>query len=54
VPVIWINAAGSKVNVVRDAAGTLRDLLNIRKRWLLRRPQRRMMIEETRPFARSK
>jgi dolichyl-phosphate beta-glucosyltransferase len=54
VPVIWINAAGSKVNVVRDAVGTLRDLLSIRARRLFQRPQRRLIVEETRPFARSK
>jgi dolichyl-phosphate beta-glucosyltransferase len=54
VPVTWVNAPGTKVNVVRDAFSTLRDLLRIRAAWLLRRPQRRLIIEETRPFARSK
>jgi dolichyl-phosphate beta-glucosyltransferase len=54
VPVTWVNAPGTKVNVVRDACSTLRDLLRIRAAWLLRRPQRRLIIEETRPFARSK
>jgi dolichyl-phosphate beta-glucosyltransferase len=53
-PVTWVNAPGTKVNVVRDACSTLRDLLRIRAAWLLRRPQRRLIIEETRPFARSK
>jgi dolichyl-phosphate beta-glucosyltransferase len=54
VPVVWVNAPGTKVNVVRDAAGTLRDLLRIRAAWLLRRPRPRLMIEETAPFARTK
>jgi dolichyl-phosphate beta-glucosyltransferase len=54
VPVIWVNAPGTKVNVFRDAASTLRDLLRIRAAWLLRRPRRRLIIEETAPFARTK
>jgi dolichyl-phosphate beta-glucosyltransferase len=54
VPVIWVNAPGTKVNVLRDAVSTLRDLLRIRTAWLLRRPRRRLIIEETAPFARSK
>ena len=53
-PVIWVNAPGTKVNVLRDAARTLRDLLRIRTAWLLRRPRRRLIIEETAPFARTK
>lgn len=54
VPVTWVNAAGSKVNVLRDALGTLRDLLRIRAAWLLRRPGRRLVIEESAPFVRTK
>jgi dolichyl-phosphate beta-glucosyltransferase len=54
VPVTWINSPASKVNVLRDATGTLKDLLRIRSAWLLRRPRRRLVIEEMAPFARSK
>ena len=54
VPVTWVNAPGTKVDVVRDACTTLRDLLRIRTAYLLRRPRRRLIIEETAPFARSK
>lgn len=54
VPVVWVNAPGTKVNVLRDAIGTLRDLLSIRATWLIRRPRRRLIIEETAPFARTK
>jgi dolichyl-phosphate beta-glucosyltransferase len=54
VPVTWVNAAGSKVNVWRDATSTLRDLLRIRAAWLLRRPRRFLTVEESAPFARSK
>jgi dolichyl-phosphate beta-glucosyltransferase len=54
VPVTWINAPGTKVNVLRDATGTLKDLLRIRGAWLLRRPRRRLVIEEMAPFARTK
>jgi dolichyl-phosphate beta-glucosyltransferase len=35
VPVLWFNAPGSKVSVLRDALPTLRDLLRIR--WIHRR-----------------
>ncbi|HEY6147339.1 MAG TPA: dolichyl-phosphate beta-glucosyltransferase [Thermoanaerobaculia bacterium] len=38
VPVLWFNAPGSKVSVVRDALPTLRDLLRIR--WIHRRDRR--------------
>lgn len=54
VPVTWVNAPGSKVNVLRDAARTVKDLLRIRTAWLLKRPRRRLVIEEMAPFARSK
>jgi dolichyl-phosphate beta-glucosyltransferase len=54
VPVTWINSPASKVNVWRDAYSTLKDLLRIRAAWLLRRPRRRLVIEESSPFARSK
>lgn len=54
VPVTWINSPATKVNVLRDAVGTMGDLLRIRGAWLLRRPRRRLVIEETAPFARSK
>jgi dolichyl-phosphate beta-glucosyltransferase len=54
VPVIWVNSPGSKVNVLRDAVATLRDLLRIRAAWLLRRPRCRLVIEETAPFVRTK
>jgi dolichyl-phosphate beta-glucosyltransferase len=54
VPVVWVNAPGTKVNVLRDAVGTVRDLLGIRARVLLQTPRRRLIIEETAPFARSK
>ena len=37
-PVEWANAPGTRVHVVRDALGTLYDLLRIRCRWLFRRP----------------
>lgn len=54
VPVTWRDSPGSKVNVLRDAAGTLRDLLRIRVAWLLRRPGPRLMIEEKAPSVRTK
>ena len=54
VPVTWINSSASKVNVLRDAVGTLRDLLRIRAAWLLRRPRSRLVIEETAPFVKTK
>ena len=54
VPVIWVECAGLESERLRDAAGTLRDLLRIRAAWLLRRPRRRLIIEETAPFARTK
>src|SRR5207244_8341279 len=41
VPVTWINSSASKVNVLRDAVGTLRDLLRLRAAWLPRPPPRR-------------
>ena len=40
VPVTWLNAPGSKVNVVRDAARTVTDLVRIRLTWMRRTPQR--------------
>lgn len=40
VPVTWVNEANSRVNVLRDFARTVLDLLRIRARWLFRRPKR--------------
>lgn len=54
VPVVWVNAPGTKVNVLRDAARTGWDLLRMRAFWLLRRPRRLLEIEETVPLVRSK
>jgi dolichyl-phosphate beta-glucosyltransferase len=54
VPVVWVNAPGTKVNVVRDAAGTLGDLIGIRVASLVQPPRRRLIVEETAPFARMK
>jgi dolichyl-phosphate beta-glucosyltransferase len=45
VPVTWVNEANTKVNVLRDFARTVLDLLRIRTRWLLRRPRRGQAAE---------
>ncbi|MCA9319370.1 MAG: glycosyltransferase family 2 protein, partial [Planctomycetes bacterium] len=36
IPVAWRNDPASRVQVLRDSLGTLRDLLRIRLRWLFR------------------
>jgi dolichyl-phosphate beta-glucosyltransferase len=39
-PITWVNEENTKVNVLRDFARTVTDLMRIRARWLLRRPRR--------------
>jgi dolichyl-phosphate beta-glucosyltransferase len=40
IPVTWIDAPGSKVNVARDLPRTIADLVRIRARWTFRNPYR--------------
>ena len=38
IPVDWANSPNSRVDVLRDALGTMRDLIRIRLRWAFRKP----------------